>query len=270
MQESHISPHPDRLSVVAAVILLAYALLPFVQSPARQIAFELFGVAVDFQLNYSLLISIIAAALAAAGTDWLVRDHPKRGDKPVLPHYLLPALTGWVLGIPLGLIQVSIQWWVVFALGGLLLLGVLIAEFISIDAADIRYPLAVMILTAVGYGLILTTTIAVRAAGMRLYLLLITLVPVYALISLRIVHLRSGGKWLLEWAIAITLVVSQVAIGLHYWPLSPIRYGLILLGLTYAFINLAISQQVRPISRNAVIESLAMLGIFWLAAVILK
>jgi hypothetical protein len=36
------------------------------------------------------------------------------------------------------------------------------------------------------------------------------------------------------WSVGIALVIGQVAAALHYWPLSPLRFGLLILGLAYA------------------------------------
>ena len=266
MDEHHLTPQFDRLSVVASMILLAYALLPFIQAPSRETSFTILGILINFRLDFTLGVSVLAAGLSAAGTDWLLRDHPQMAGKPVYPHYLLPALTAWVIGIPLGLLKVSLQWWAVFGLGTLLLLGVLLAEYISVDSKDTRHALALMVLTAVSFGLFLTMAISIRAAGLRLYLLLFTLVPVCALLCLRLFHLRMQENWNIEWAGAIALVVAQTAMGLYYLPLAPIRYGLILLGITYALVEFAAQYQPNEPIRMKLIGPLLSLALFWILA----
>ncbi len=270
MAKRQLFPRTEQLSIIAAVILLSYALMPFIQITPREISFVFLGVMINFRLDFTLVISFIAAGLAISGMDWLLRDHPQAIGMPLYPHYLLPGLTAWVIGIPLGLLEVSIQWWVVFALGSLLLLSVLIAEYISLDSRDSRYPPALMVLSAVSYGLFLTMTIAIRASGMRLYLILFTLVPTLALLCLRIFLLRMGEQWKIEWAVAITMVIIQIAIGLHYLPLSPIRYGLVLLGPTYALTSLAARMDENKPFFQRITEPVIMLILFWSLAVLVS
>jgi hypothetical protein len=59
------------------------------------------------------------------------------------------------------------------------------------------------------------------------------------LISLRSLYLHINEKWSYSWGLGITLVVAQLAIGLYYWPLSPLKYGLIILAVTYGLVSLA-------------------------------
>lgn len=266
MEEHNHLPQFNRLSVVAAMILLTYALLPFIQTPSREIPLNILGVLIPFRLDFTLIISILAAGLSAAGTDWLIHDHPRLAGKPIYPHYLLPALTAWVIGIPLGLLKVSLQWWAVFGLGTLLLLGVLLAEYVSVDNQDTRHALSLMVLTAVSFGLFLTLAISIRAAGLRLYLLLFTLVPACSVLCLRLFHLRMQENWNLEWAVGITLVIAQIAMGLYYWPIAPIRYGLILLGIIYALVEFATQVQTGSSIRTKLAGPILILGLFWILA----
>jgi len=267
MVQSNSLPRTNRLSVVTAIILLAYALMPFVNVPGRQVSFNLLGILIDLRINFTFLVSLLAAGLAATGTDWLIRDHPRLARQPIFPHYLLPALTAWAIGIPLGLIQVSPQWWVVFGLGSLLLLVVLISEYVNVDASDIRFAPSLMVLSAVSFSLFLTLTIAIRASGLRLYMLLFALVPSFALLCLRLFQMRLQGQWNTEWSAAITLIVAQLAIGLYYLPLSPIRYGLILLGAAYALIEIGTIFSEGKLTREKFIEPILMLGVFWILAI---
>jgi hypothetical protein len=267
VKESQSFPQFERLSVVAAMILLAYALLPFIQTPAREISFPFFGILIEFNTNLTLLIAFLAAGLAVSGTDWLLRDHPERGGHPIYPHYLLPALTAAVIGVPLALLRVSIQWWVVFGLGSLLLLAVLMAEYVSVDSRDTRLAIAQMVLNGVSFGLLLTLAISIRAAGLRLYLLLFALTPLCALLCLRLFHLRLQGNWNWEWAAAITLVITQAAIGFYYLPLSPARFGLILLGIAYGLVELATLMQPIQWSFQKIFGPLLVTGLFWLMAI---
>lgn len=249
------------------MILLAYALLPFIQTPAREISFPLFGILIEFNANLTVLIAFLAAGLAVSGTDWLLHDHPGRSSQPIYPHFLLPALTAAVIGVPLALLKISIQWWVVFGLGTLLLLAVLVAEYVSVDSRDTRHAIAQMVLNGVSFGLLLTLAISIRAAGLRLYLLLFALTPLCALLCLRLFHLRLQGSWNWEWAAAITIIITQAAIGFYYLPLSPARFGLILLGIAYGLIELATVLQPVQWSLQKLFGPSLVTALFWLMAI---
>ena len=266
LEEHRHVPDTDRLSIVAAMVLLTYALIPFVKLPDTLFNFGIFGAIFSLKFNFSTLMSLAAALLAATGASWLLESHPHPQAGSMFNHWILPALTAWVIGVPLTSLEVGAQWWAVFTLGGVLFVLVLVAEYIVVDAADIRHGPAVMGLTAVSFALLLILMIAVKAAGIRLYLLLPAIVIPLGLVALRTLYLRLGGRWQPVWAIGIADVVGQLALGLHYLPVQPVRFGLILLGAAYALTSLAgglAEEQPRP---TAWVEPVVMLGVIWLLA----
>ncbi len=280
MEEHRHLPDRDRLSVLAATILLAYALTRFVNIPVRALSFQLAGIFLSFQVNFQTLISLLVAALAAAGMDWLLRDHPSLSLSDADPsrvswqrtiqHLLLPALTAWAIGVPLQYLSGGLEWWIVFAMGGTLLVLVFVAEYIVVDVEDLREPPAAAGLTALSFALYLILAITLRSAGVRLYLLLPVLVGAIGFISLRTLYLRLGGRWSFAWAAGIALLIGQLAAGLHYWPLSPIRFGLVLVGPAYALTSLAGSLAEGKRMSGLWAEPLIMLGVLWGLAVWLK
>jgi hypothetical protein len=121
-------------------------------------------------------------------------------------------------------------------------------------------------LTAVSFALYLVLAAALRFAGSRLFFLLLALTLAVSLVSLRTLQLRYG-QWAFIEAGVIALVTAQLASALHYWPLSPVSFGLILLGPAYALTsflgNLAEGEPVR----QAIVEPLALLLLVWIAAI---
>ncbi len=266
--------------MLVATILLAYALTRFVNLPERLLAFQLAGIYLAFTINFQTIISLLTAALAATGMDWLLTDHPsliedeEEQERPrwqlSFQHWLLPALTAWVIGVPLDNLANGPEWWIVFAMGGTLLALVFVAEYIVVDPADAHRPEATVGLTALSFALYLILAIAVRSANLRLYLMLPALITAIALVSLRTLYLRLGGRWTYTWALGIAMLVGQFATGLHYWPLSPIRFGLLLLGPAYALTSLAGSLEEGRSLAGAAGEPAAMLAALWGLAVWLK
>ena len=269
MQRSDDFPKTDRISMITASILVSYALLPFAQVSSRQIAFTILGVFIAFSVNFYTLISLITAALAAAGTDWMLREHPNIGEKSTIPHLILPALTAGAIGIPLGFLTVSPEWWVILALGSVLVLMVLVGEYVSLEPDHPYFPIALMVLSAVSSGLFLIIVIAVRAANLRLFMTAAILPAVYTFFSIRVLRLRLGGIWPVKWTAVIALTIAQITIGLYYWPLSPIRFGLLLMGPAYALIGIASSLEESPAFSDIHLEPFIMLGVIWLLAIFL-
>ncbi|RPI31714.1 MAG: hypothetical protein EHM70_10865 [Chloroflexota bacterium] len=267
MLQPRYLPNPDRLSVLAATILLAYALTRFVDLPARDFAIQLPGVFLAFQVNFRTVVALLAAGLTASGADWLLRDHPALGDHSTFQHWLLPALTAWVIGVPLFLLPFGILWWVIFAIGGSLLMLVLVAEYIVVDPEDIRYPPAAAMLTAVSFVLFLVLAIVLRSAGLRLYLILPAVIAAGGLVSLRTLRLRLPGSWRGWEALVIALVVGQLSAALHYWPLSPVAYGLALLGPVYALTGLLRGLAEGETLRQAILEPGLVLCVVWVVAI---
>ncbi len=259
-------PDLDRLSALAATILLAYALAHFIDFPSRKLAVELFGIYLSLQINAQTVVSLLVATLTAASADWLVRGHPALKNQSTLEHWLLPALTAWAIELPLAQIPFGPLWWIGFALGGAFIVLVLIAEYIVVDPDDMRQGPAAAGLTAVSFALFLVLITSFRFAGLRLYLLLPALAISSLLVSLRALHLRLHGKWAFLQASIIALITIQLAAALHYWPLSPVSFGLALLGPAYALTNLAGNLAEDEPLPQAFLEPFVVMVLIWGAA----
>jgi hypothetical protein len=261
-------PDTNRLSVLAATVMLAYAVTPFIQLPARAIQIQLPGIFLTYNLTFSTLTSLFAAALAGFGSDWLLHQHPRYAETRAARHWLLPALTALVIGVPLNNLQVGVEWWVVFAFGGLLLVGVCAGEYIAADPADPRYAPISAMLNAVSFALFLVLAVGLRGASLRMYLIVPALVGGLFLTVLRTLYLRLGERWVWTWPLVIALVIGQAAAGLHYWPVSPLQFGLILLGPAYALTSLAVSWEDGRSFSSQWIEPSLMLAALWGLAVL--
>ena len=267
MEKTSYLPDADRLSILSAVILLAYAASRFVDLPPREYDLQLPGLYLAVELNIYTIVALMVAGLTATGADLLLRNHPALGEKRTVEHWLLPALTAWTLGIPLNQLPVGPQWLISFAVGGGLLMLVMVAEYIAVDPEDERYPLASAALTAVSYALFLLLTITLQSAGFRLFLILPALFLAAGLVSLRTLHLRLNGRWLYLPTIVIVLILAGIISALHYWPLSPITYGLLILGPAYSLTSLIGALfEGQPLSR-AIVEPAVVLLAVWGTAI---
>jgi hypothetical protein len=270
MVEHENYPDTNRLSVLAATILLAYALTPFIDIPIRELEIKLPNAIFYFSFDFPALIALLVAAMAAVGMDWLARGHPYLNRQNVIQHVLLPCLTAWVIGIPLSTIKFSWQWWIVFAFGGILLILLMIAEYIVIDLSDINYSLASMGLIAVSFALFLFMLIAIRGAEARVYILFPVVTLVMALVSLRTLYLRLNGQWCVAWSIGIAFVVGQISIGLQYMPIRPVGYGLLMMIPAYGLTSLVSGMEEKRPWQTLWIEPVIMTAIFLVLALTLR
>ena len=266
-QHNHL-PDANRLSVLIAAILLAFAMAQVVETQRYSLSFDVFGVGLSLPLNLTVAATILAAGLTASGMDWLLRGHPHFEHGNTFQHWLLPALTAFVIGVPLYNLHSGPGWWLSFVMGGVLLLLVFISEYIVLDTSDVRYPAASAGLIALSFALFLTLISGLSYTGARLVLIGVVVFPTSALVALRALHLRLAGRWEFAWAGGIGVICTQFAAALHYWPLGPIQYGLVLLGPLYALTGLAINLGEDMPVRRAGLEAIIVLVLFWACALI--
>ena len=233
-QEHRHLPDAERLSALSALIMLVYTSTLFIELPGREITLQLSVIFLSVKIDEQILVAIIAAGFTASGANWLLQDHPAIGKRMAFEHWLLPALTALVVALPLFQLRSGSGWWIAFLFGGALIILVLIAEYIVVDPQDVRQIPAAVGLTAVSFALYLVLASGLRYAGSRLFLSLPALAIAAALVSLRALRLRQPDQWAIQECIVVALLTAQLAAGLHYWPVSPVSYGLALLGLAYA------------------------------------
>lgn len=263
-------PSANRISTLIASVLLAFALTRLIQSPRLTLVITLPGFYFAYPLTLSTAMTLLAAALTATGMDWLTREHPELGQKRNIEHLMLPTLTTFVVGAPLALLSNSPAWWVGFALSAILLGGVFLAEYITIDPSAPYYAFARAGLTALAYALFLILATSLRFSGARMFLLVPVLFIVAALISLRILHLDGTDRWDFPWAIGIGIVCAQIGAGLHYWHLTPIQFGLALTGPLYALTMLSASLAENIPVRRAATGPALIVAFAWTSAFFLR
>lgn len=269
MQSSRTNIPPlNELSVFTATVLLAHVLARGVTLPGWQGNWTVLGITIDLTINFDTLVAALAAGLTATGTQALMLAHPaRRADAPTVQHWLLPTLTAWALGAVLRTLP-GLWWWVGFAAGGGLLLLTLLAEYVSVSTEDSRYLPASAGLVALAFGLYLALAVALQAANTRLYLVLPALMGAALLVSLRVYHLRLEGMWHFLPALVTALLTTELAAALHYFPIAPVRYGLLLTAFFYALVTLIIGLLEARRLRSILLEAGVMFGLsllltFW-------
>jgi len=263
-------PDTDRLGVLIASVLLAYALTRLIQSPRFTLTLTLPGFYFAFPITLSTAMTFLAAGLTATGMDWLIRSHPSFGTRTTTEHLLLPTLTTFIIGAPLSILPDGLTWWIGFGIGAALLVAVFLAEYVVLEPSAPYYALARAGLTALSYAMFLILVTALRLSGARLFLLIPAVFISAALTSLRILHLDGTDRWDFPWAAGIGLICAQIGAGLHYWPLSPVQFGLALTGPLYALTMLSVNITENIPIRRAMLGPGIIMGLAWGAAVFLR
>lgn len=255
MRSPSLVPAFEKISTLTATILLSYTLARFVELPERLYRFEGAGFIFEFNLNVNTLVSLLVAGICASGADWLLRSHPSLQNRSTIQHWVLPGLTAMVLGILLNRLAFNTLWWVILGLGGMIIAIVLVFEYVVVDAKDPLYPIATAGLTAVAFAIFLVLISSLRAAGTRL----LTAMPIFAiaggLLCSRSLYLRllpthevdqDTQMMIFYTSLVTTLIVGQVATALHYYPILPVSYALVILSFSYSLLvyfgNLALGK----------------------------
>lgn len=270
LAEDKFIPDSNRIGLVTATVLLVLALTRIIPSPEFNLEIQLPGFLLAFPLNSNTIMGLLAACLTATGMDWLLRGHPSLNKRPTFQWWFLPTLTTFVISIPLAILPSSRTWAIGFLISGIFLFFVFLAEYIAVDPDAPYYTAAMVGLTAIAYTLFFILSVALRASEIRLFLITPALFLAAAIASLRILSLRLSGTWEYAWSVGIGLVCIQLAAGLYYWPLSPIRFGLLLLGPLYGLVNIAINLGESVPVRRAVLESVIAAALCWGLAILIK
>lgn len=266
MERPQHLPDANRLSMVAAIILLSYAMARFINLPISEFSLQLPGVFLTFKIEIRTLVVVMVAGLTAAGADWLLLEHPDLGKRSTLEHWLVPALTSMVISLPLFQLPLGPIWWAGILLGAAFLMLVLLAEYLVVNPDDPRQPPAAAGLTILAFALYLLMAVSLRTASIRLFLTIPALTIAGWLVCLRTLHLRLHGIWALLQASLIAVILGEMATALFYMRLSPISFGLALIGAAYGLTSLIAGVAEGNELRQAAIEPGIVSLVLWVAA----
>ena len=263
-------PDSNRIGLVTATVLLALALTRIIPSPEFNFELQFPGFLLSFPFNVNTVMGFLTASLTATGIDWLLRGHPSLRGRTTFQWWFLPTLTVFVISVPLSILPAGNAWWIGFLVSGFFLLFVFLAEYIAVDPDAPYYAVSMMALTAISYTLFFVLSFALRASEYRLFLIAPALFLAASLASVRVLRLRLSGTWEYAWGIGIGLICVQLGAALYYWPLSPIQFGLLLMGPLYALVNLAINLGESIPARRAALEPVIVAALCWGLAILIR
>jgi len=268
-QEKYV-PDSNRIGLLTSTVLLALALTRIIPSPEFNFELQLPGFFLTLPFNINTAMSLLTACLSGTGMDWLLRGHPSYKGGVTFQWWFLPTLTTFVISIPLSILPDGSAWWVGFIVSGIFLYFVFLAEYIAVNTDAPYYSISMVGLTAISYTLFFVLAVALRASEARLFLVTPALFLAASLASLRILHLRLNGSWEYAWTIGIGLICIQFATGLHYWPLTPVQFGLVLVGPLYGLVNLAANLGESIPTQRAVLEPAIATALCWGVAILIR
>jgi hypothetical protein len=266
MEDKHISLPYDRLSIVLAFITLAMGFIYFFPAAGNVPTGNFFGFILNLQFDvYTLLIAFLTL-LALAGTIWVLQAYPiTQGEKlafwQLLPQCILPVMSVFVFSFALRGMERNNVWWVVYAMGSVLFGIILAAEFYAQEINTVHHPLTTIGLIGLSHALFLILAVVAKTIPLRIYVIFPLVFLTSGFTALRTIYLRLRGGWRLDYALAIALISGQIAIGLHYFFLNPVQYGLLLTGALYALISLACGFIQRLTRSDLILEPALMLGL---------
>src|SRR5512140_3067204 len=109
-QERYL-PDVNRVGVLAAAVLLTYALTRLVNAPGFTISLQLPGFYFSYSVTLGTAMTLMGSGLTASGMAWLLRSHPGIRSGPTVEHWLLPALTAFIIGVLLDSLPGVTVWW---------------------------------------------------------------------------------------------------------------------------------------------------------------
>ncbi len=256
------------MSALLALVGLAFISTRLVELPTLQRSFTLLGLLVTLEVNTRLVMLTLAAGLAASGAESLVRAHPRAVGRPA-EHWLLPGLAALALGTVIVRLPEGPALWLGFATAILLLLAILSAEFVVVDEEDPRFPWAAAGLKALAYLLLVEVYFTLRALDMRAIFAIPLVFGASAAIPWRMFRLSMHPAEAVRYAPLVGALLAQIAWGLHYWPLAPLKGSLLLGVAAYIAIegmegHAARDLPPRQIAIHILLAVAALAAILWL------
>ncbi|MEJ2759238.1 MAG: hypothetical protein P8046_12220, partial [Anaerolineales bacterium] len=157
--------------------------------------------------------------------------------------------------------------WVMLLFGGFFLFFVIWSEYNALFPEDFRQPVSTALLTALSYTLLLVLSVSLESSNQRLIIALPAVAVGAGTMSMRVFQLRLSEPWPILPAVGTMLITAQMAAALHYLPINPLSYGLIILGTLYTTVNFILNLAQNASLRRAGFEGLLSIAIIWLIAI---
>jgi hypothetical protein len=248
-------PDRNRLSILTAVIVLAYALARFLELPSRALSSTFLGSALGFELDGALLMQVLVAALICSGADTLFRSHPAHIGRSTLVHWILPGALALVLGAVLNRLPMGALWLGGMTLAAMVLGAVLVAEYTLLDRADPAWEWATVGITALTYGVAATLFVFLHNLSTRALVSASIGGVVASLLAARLFLLHDAPLYRAGlYAALVGLIVAQTMWAVSYWRTTSFGAAIVTLIPMYLSAGLAHQHLAQRLTRRVWIE----------------
>ena len=254
-----LSINRGRLSVLVALVILSFGLLPLIEAPtAGSVGTSFLGTPLRLDITAGTVVMLLVTVLTCAGVDQLVRDHPRvrRGEvRRTFSYLILPAATVIVAAQLLINITDTPLWILGLIVTAVVLWPTILAEYAVVDPEGVLASRARLFLTALTYvlavllfGLIWNTRARSSISATLTFL---------AAGSLAFDLLYATGAQLSRvfmFSLSIGLVIAEGNWAINYWRSNVFIAAVAQLLAFYALIGLAGQHLIDRINRRVLIE----------------
>ena len=268
-----LSINRGRLSVLVALIILSFALLPLIEAPTTgSVGTSFLGTPLRLDFTATTLVLLLLTILTCAGVSQLVGDHPRvrRGEvRRTFSHLILPACTVIVAAQLLVNITDPSLWILGLIVTAAVLWVTILAEYAVVDPEGPAASRARLFLTALTY--VLAALLFGLIWNTRTRSLISATLTLLAAGSLAFDLLYATGAQLSRvfmFSLSIGLVLAEGNWAINYWRSNVFIAAIAQLLAFYALTGLAGQHLLHRINRRVLIEfgvvmALALLLLLW-------
>jgi hypothetical protein len=262
----------DRISVATWVVVFGLGLSLLLEIPTTLITFRALGSPITLPFSAGSLMALTVAIAAAAGTQSVVKLHPRfprRVSSASWVFWALPMAISIITVVILPQIPTRLLQVIVLLTSGALLAIAFYSLYATVEPGQPGFRRARLILDALSYGSALLLFLFVYQTRTR-SLLSGTLVAMTAtLLAIEILRTTTTQtRLVLIYGTIVGMLLGEITWGLNYWPLLPgLTGGLLLLLSFYLAVGIAQQGLQNRLTRRVVLE-FAIFGIIALVLIV--
>lgn len=263
----------DRISIATWVLVFGLGMSLLLEIPTLQITFRALGSPITLSLSAGTVMAFLLAVAAAAGTESIVRLHPRfprrRLSSATWAYWALPMALSIITVVLLPQVPTQLLQVIVLLAAGALLALAFYSLYATVEPGAYGFRRSRLALDALAYGSALLLFLFVYQTRTR-SLLSGTLVAMTAtLLAIEILRTSTTHtRLVLVYGAIVGLLLGQITWALNYWPLLPgLTGGLLLLLSFYLAVGVAQQGLQNRLTRRVVLE-FAVFGIIALVLIV--
>jgi hypothetical protein len=260
----------ERISVLVWVLVFGFGLSLLLRIPTTVISFRAFGSPTQVELTTTTIMAMLLALAASAGTESLIRLHPKRQANRLgltWAYWALPAAISIITVVLLPSIPTRLLQVVVILTAGVLLMVALYSLYATVEPGQTGFRRARFWLDALAYGVALLLFLFVYESRTRSLLSGTMIAMTATLLAVELLRTSTHEtRHVLMYSTVVGLLLGEMTWALNYWPLLPgLTGGLLLLLSFYLAVGIALQGLQGRLTQRVMVE----FGLFAVVAVIL-